>query len=702
VLAVLLASFAIANPIGAYTTNMSASVVLGQASYTTSTSGVTDSKFSTVIRGVFVDSKGRLIIADQNNHRVLIWNTLPTTSNTPADLVLGQPNFTSNTVDNGGRNYNTLSSPNGVFSTGDQLFVSEDGSSRVLIWNTFPTQNGQSANVVVGQALATSSTTTCNDINLSGAQGLWVSGTKLFVASRLQNRVLVWNTIPTSNGAPANQVLGQADFTHCTALTTSAASLTDPRSVQVDSNGRLLVGDRSNKRILIWNTLPTISNQPAEKVLGQPDFTTGTSTTANSNTVGQLIRFYSSGSKLFVPSFNRVLIYSSFPSSNNASGDLILGQSSFLGSAANGGGSTSATGFSGTQAVFEYQNKLVVADEGNARVLIFDSSPPTGCITIEGPEIITSHQVNLTISAADDLDLSNLLLMEIANQPEFSGLSWEPYNTTKNWTLSEGEGLKTVYVRFKDSQGNISNTYSDNLLIDQTSPTYSDNLVIDQTSPNGSISIGGLIDTSTVTLNLIAEDPVINQGSSGLNQMRIGFDPNLIGAEWQPFQTSLSITIPIPSGIIYAQFSDIAGNLSAIYSTNLTRPTLKLIQYGTVPFNSDINRWYYTGHRPTFRGKADPQAKILLTIHSDPITCAATADSEGNWDCTPATDIPNGSHSVTIQTVNALGNYDLFSFELGINTGLVATGSRVYFVQISMVVIVLLSLGILIRRRLNL
>jgi len=33
------------------------------------------------------------MVADTQNNRVLIWNSIPTQNNQPADLVLGQPNL---------------------------------------------------------------------------------------------------------------------------------------------------------------------------------------------------------------------------------------------------------------------------------------------------------------------------------------------------------------------------------------------------------------------------------------------------------------------------------------------------------------------------------------------------------------------------------------------------------------------------------
>jgi hypothetical protein len=44
------------------------------------------------------------------------------------------------------------------------------------------------------------------------------------------------------------------------------------------------------------------------------------------------------------------------------------------------------------------------------------------------------------------------------------------YDATKAWTLTTGDGPKTVYVKFKDTLGNWSSAYSDTILLDQTPP----------------------------------------------------------------------------------------------------------------------------------------------------------------------------------------------------------------------------------------
>jgi hypothetical protein len=52
----------------------------------------------------------------------------------------------------------------------------------------------------------------------------------------------------------------------------------------------------------------------------------------------------------------------------------------------------------------------------------------------------------------------------------------EAYGTTKSWTLSPGDGTKTVYAKFKDVPGNWSTTYSDTIEL-RTTDSYTKSLL---------------------------------------------------------------------------------------------------------------------------------------------------------------------------------------------------------------------------------
>src|SRR6185436_19577299 len=106
--------------------------------------------------------------------------------------------------------------PTSVATDGVHVVVADTNHNRVLIWNRIPTINNQAADVVVGQENFTPSTLTGQvptAKSMRGPQGVWIVNGKLYVADTQNNRVLVYNRIPTANGAAADVVLGQPDFT---------------------------------------------------------------------------------------------------------------------------------------------------------------------------------------------------------------------------------------------------------------------------------------------------------------------------------------------------------------------------------------------------------------------------------------------------------------------------------------------------------
>jgi hypothetical protein len=128
----------------------------------------------------------RIIVADQLNNRVLIWNSWPTADGQVADLVLGQNNFTDNTANQGGGlvpTASTLYEPyTGLFVNGDQLFIGDARNCRVMIWNSWPTRNGQAADVVLGEPDFGTASCGTSDTLMNDPSGIYLSGTSLIVA----------------------------------------------------------------------------------------------------------------------------------------------------------------------------------------------------------------------------------------------------------------------------------------------------------------------------------------------------------------------------------------------------------------------------------------------------------------------------------------------------------------------------------------
>jgi DNA-binding beta-propeller fold protein YncE len=110
--------------------------------------------------GVHFDEEGeRIFVVDQGNNRVLIWNTIPRETGTAADVVIGQKDFFSREP-NRGNGHGRPSSDGFYFPTDvvfgkTGLFVSDTGNNRVLYWKEVPTENGQPADLVIGQTIFT-------------------------------------------------------------------------------------------------------------------------------------------------------------------------------------------------------------------------------------------------------------------------------------------------------------------------------------------------------------------------------------------------------------------------------------------------------------------------------------------------------------------------------------------------------------------
>ncbi len=74
---------------------------------------------------------------DSSNNRILVYSPFPTSNNPPASIVLGQADFT-HSAKNAGQpspSAQTLNFPFGMSIIGTQLFVSDYGNNRYLIFN---------------------------------------------------------------------------------------------------------------------------------------------------------------------------------------------------------------------------------------------------------------------------------------------------------------------------------------------------------------------------------------------------------------------------------------------------------------------------------------------------------------------------------------------------------------------------------------
>jgi uncharacterized protein (TIGR03437 family) len=289
-----------------------ATLVMGQPDFTTTAEVIVPTTSGLRLPTAVASDGVHVVVADTNHNRLLIWNRIPSINNQPADVVVGQPNFSTATVPPSVPNAKSLRGPQGVWIANGKLYVADTQNNRVLIYNRIPTSNGVAADVVLGapdfttfvEPDLTHQTTSASATNMLNPVSVTTDGVRLFVTDLGYNRVLVWNSIPSTNAAPADLALGQPDLSssipnfgfkvdpadttvpqietpvlcttsngtdvngHPTYPVSCNSTLNFPRFA-LSTGDRLFIADGGNDRVLVFNTIPTASGTAADYVIGQ-------------------------------------------------------------------------------------------------------------------------------------------------------------------------------------------------------------------------------------------------------------------------------------------------------------------------------------------------------------------------------------------------------------------------------------------------
>lgn len=207
---------------------------------------------------------------------------------------------------------------------------------------------------------------------------------RVIVADTGNHRVLVFRGIPSEDGHPADLVLGQRDeFSEGpqAAGAGPADGMNLPTGVLVTDDGRLVVADAWNHRVLVWDRVPDLSGPP-DLVLGQP---TSVDVQPNAGAEPTCRSFYwpfgiavVDGRFYVADTGNRrVLCWSDgVPLTPEQPADVVLGQSDAVSRAENRGEAAAADSFRWPHAVTGTgSGGILVADAGNHRILGWRTHP---------------------------------------------------------------------------------------------------------------------------------------------------------------------------------------------------------------------------------------------------------------------------------------------------------------------------------------
>ncbi len=354
--------------------------------------------------GAYVDTndgnKLKFFANDRDNHRILIFNQLPTSNLALPDVVVGQVNFTSGNVTTGKNSSNPSVVSQAGFDTSAHvtvcangyMFVADSGNHRVLGYNKVPTSNGAFADFVIGQPDFSSKTANNSSLPLQSQRlntpfAVHCLLGKLYILDRGNSRVLVYNTIPT-NGSPnlsapaADLVIGQPDLNTISLgsadYSISNSYLNTPYEIS-SYDGVFYIADGGNHRILVYKSIPNSANTKPDYVIGQPNSSSNGYNNTNTTTPTQSSLYFPNSmafknNKMAVSDHTnyRILFFNLPITKNGPNANYILGKSDYV----TGGipATTQMGSFGGTKGlIFDGSNFIWVVDgSANNRIQVLN------------------------------------------------------------------------------------------------------------------------------------------------------------------------------------------------------------------------------------------------------------------------------------------------------------------------------------------
>ena len=221
--------------------------------------------------------------------------------------------------------------------------------------------------------------------------------------------------------------------------------------------------------------------------------------------------------------------------------------------------------------------KLVATDSaGNSATAVtnafsIDSTPPTTpTIARTSSAISNSNSVNISINCIADYD--KVLFSQTNTTPVIDDSSWTNCSNTKSFTVSNGDGVKTIFAFTKDSVGNISTSANISMTLDTTPPA----------APVANLATSTISSSSIIAFTVpdCLDRPYILISESILA-------PEISDSNWQACSTAsaaMTYTLIGPAlqgaHTLYLYAKDSAGNISASTSASMiydtTNPTLNL------------------------------------------------------------------------------------------------------------------------------
>ncbi|NSW83618.1 MAG: hypothetical protein HPY90_10175 [Syntrophothermus sp.] len=290
--------------------------------------------------------------------------------------------------------------------------------------------------------------------------------------------------------------------------------------------------------------------------------------------------------------------------------------------------------------------------------LVDDTEGPKGTLLINnGASTTDTTNVTLMLSVSDNFAQPTQIQMRFSNDGS-NWSSWEIYNGVKNWTLTSGDGWKTVYCQLKDAQSNYTTISAQIALVTSASaPSGS----AAPSNPPPTVTFNGLSNVYSTKLQQVT---ISSTGLSNVRKASFSFD----GINWSPPEDvsggtyNKDVTLPSGDGLkgVYIKFQNAYGVWS--------QPIVKTFLVDTTPPEIKVS----TRNRATATTTSSITLNILVKDNFSQVTTDTTAPriyyrysiNGGSWSSYAPLTSPSitvsgldfGPNDIGIQVKDAAGN----------------------------------------------
>jgi hypothetical protein len=186
--------------------------------------------------------------------------------------------------------------------------------------------------------------------------------------------------------------------------------------------------------------------------------------------------------------------------------------------------------------------------------------------------------VTLTFNATDPAGVPSMM---VSNTLDFAGAQWIDHAATLKWGLTAGSGQRSVYVKFRDAGGHVSQPCDDSILADLTAPSVS-----------LSINDGAAWTRNRTVAVALAPSENYEAVSMQVQEGTGSFPAELA---WAPFSPAVEVTLGQPDGpkLVSARLTDAAGNTGPSATATIILDTLppltKLPGFPEVSYRASMN-----------------------------------------------------------------------------------------------------------------